>query len=956
MSIVERSRLRAARVRTHLRMPGALAAIAAAGCLLACGAIPAGAVAAPRHRATATPRHGRATAAQPSCSWLDQSQPISTRVNALIATMTLSDKIKLIEGHGSSNPYVFYEPAEPQYCIPQLGEEDGPNGVGDGLTGVTQLPAGVNLAATFSDPLARRYGTVVGSEEFGKGAAVNLGPTINIDRDPRWGRSFEAFTEDPYLNGALGSAEIDGIQSTGEMDQVKHYAVYNQETNRNTPQDDARVAERTLQEIYLKAFHTVVDTAAPASVMCSYATINGADACDNAALENGTLKTDWGFPGFITSDYGALHSLDGLTDGTDQEQPEPGFFDMLRTSATPAQVTAINTALSRVFTEMFRFNLFNAPPTGTVNSTVTSPAHTTVATKVAEASSTLLKNDNQTLPLASSHAGTIAVIGPSADAAPTYGGGGSARVVPSDPVSPLTGMESAVGRGTKITYTQGLPTDASLSAIPASDLSTPTPTLKSQWSGSYTGTLTAPETGTYVFAVQNGCGCYNPAYLSVNGVQVLDNPGTPPQDTYSVAVPLTQGQTYTIGLTGPTYSAPALTWATPSDLAPGLAQAAAAAKAASTAVVVVSDDTETEAADRLGLALPSAQDELVSAVAAANPHTVVVVEAGAPVTMPWLSQVSSVLDTYYPGQVEGTALASVLFGHSDPSGHLPVTFPQGLAPGQVPASTPAQFPGVGGKVQYSENLGVGYRFYDAQNATPLFPFGYGLSYTTFGYSNLRILRTPGGATGDTTVSATVTNTGSRAGSDVAQAYLGDPAAATEPPRQLVGFQRVSLAPGKSRRVTFTVTPHDTQWWDETANTWNQSPGAYQVSVGDSSATANLPLSGTFTLPRTPGARLLTVSAPSTMTHGSPSTVTVHVTASGTQTLNQVKLRLQLPQGWTAQPLGRSTFTQVSPSQALTARFEVVPASDSPNLNATVHATASLGPDLSVEGGAQTTVQ
>ena len=949
MPIVERLRLRAA--RGHLPRHGALAAIAAAGCLLACGAIPAGAAAAPRHP--------HATAAdQTQCPWLDQTQPVSTRVSALIATMTLPDKINLIEGHGSSNPYVFYEPAEPQYCIPQLGEEDGPNGVGDGLTGVTQLPAGVNLAATFSDPLARRYGTVVGSEEFGKGAAVNLGPTINIDRDPRWGRSFEAFTEDPYLNGAIGSSEVDGIQSTGEMDQLKHYAVYNQETNRNTPQDDAQVVERTLQEIYLKAFHTVVDAAAPASVMCSYATINGADACDNATLENGTLKTDWGFPGFITSDYGALHSLDGLTDGTDQEQPEPApdYFSSLATNPSPAQVTAINTALSRVFTEMFRFNLFNAPPTGTVNSTVTSPAHTTVATKVAEASSTLLKNDNRTLPLASSHAGTIAVIGPSADAAPTYGGGGSARVVPSDPVSPLTGMESAVGRGTNITYTQGLPTDASLSAIPASDLPTPTPTLKSQWSGSYTGTLTAPETGTYVFAVQNGCGCYNPAYLSVNGTQVLDNPGTPPQDTYSVAVPLTQGQTYTIGLTGPMYSAPALTWATPSDLAPGLAQAAAAAKAASTAVVVVSDDTETEAADRLGLALPSAQDELVSAVAAANPHTVVVVEAGAPVTMPWLSQVSSVLDTYYPGQVEGTALASVLFGHSDPSGHLPVTFPQGLGPGQVPASTPAQFPGVGGKVQYSENLGVGYRFYDAPNTTPpLFPFGYGLSYTSFSYSDLRVVKSADGATGDVTVSARVTNTGARAGADVAQLYLADPAAATEPPRQLAGYRRVSLGAGKSTTVTFAVTPTSEQWWDPGANGWTTSPGAYGVDVGDSSALAGLPLRGTFRLPTTPGARQVSVSAPSTVSPGSPATVTVNLSAAGTETLDRVRLALQLPQGWTAQPLGRARFTDVAPGQALTARFRVVPAADSPNVTAVIHATAALGPDLNREAGAMTTV-
>ncbi len=227
--------------------------------------------------------------------------------------------------------------------------------------------------------------------------------------------------------------------------------------------------------------------------------------------------------------------------------------------------------------------------------------------------------------------------------------------------------------------------------------------------GSYTGTLTAPETGTYVFAVTNPCTCYTPTYLTLNGKQILDNPGTPPQNVYSVAVQLTKGTQYTIAISG---DSSALTWGTPSALAPGIAQAVKAAKSAQTAVVVVSDDTETEAADRLRLALPSAQNELISKVAAANPHTVVVIDAGAPVTMPWLGSVSSVLDAFYPGETNGTALANVLFGNVDPSGHLPVTFPQNLS--QVPASTPQQFPGVNGQVQFSEGLDIGYRWYDAE--------------------------------------------------------------------------------------------------------------------------------------------------------------------------------------------------------------------------------------------------
>jgi beta-glucosidase len=452
-----------------------------------------------------------------------------------------------------------------------------------------------------------------------------------------------------------------------------------------------------------------------------------------------------------------------------------------------------------------------------------------------------------------------------------------------------------------------------------------------------------------VFAVTNQCSCYTPTYLSLNGKQILDNPGTPPQDVYSVAVPLTKGTQYTLAVNG---DSSALTWGTPSALAPGISQAVKAAKSAQTAVVVVSDDTETEAADRLKLALPSAQDELISKVAAANPHTVVVIDAGAPVTMPWLGSVSSVLDAFYPGETNGTALANVLFGKVDPSGHLPVTFPQSLS--QVPASTPQQFPGVNGTVQFSEGLDIGYRWYDQKNIAPLFPFGYGLSYTTFGYSNLQV-QAPSQPGADATVSATVTNTGSRAGSDVAQLYLADPSAAGEPPRQLAGYQRVTLGAGQSAQVKFKVTPQDEQWWDTSANGWSQSPGTYGVYVGDSSALAGLPLQGSFSLATTAGSREVSVSAPSTMTPGSPSTVTVDLTASGTQTLPLAKLALQLPQGWTATPIGPASFTNVAPGTALTAQFSVTPASDSPNINATIHATATLGPDLTREAGTSTTV-
>ena len=450
----------------------------------------------------------------------------------------------------------------------------------------------------------------------------------------------------------------------------------------------------------------------------------------------------------------------------------------------------------------------------------------------------LLKNGGGTLPLKASGGGSVAVIGPAASASPAYTGGGSAYVTAPFHVTPLQGIQAAAGSGTTVSYTQGLPTDTSLTPIPSSALSPAyAPT---GFGGTYTGTLTAPETGTYVLAFENPCGCYSSVDLSLDGKDLLANPGTPPVSTYSVGVNLVAGQTYALQLSGGGESAN-LSWATPSDLAPGISQAVAAAKSASTAVVVVSDDTETEAADRPGLNLPSAQNELISAVAAANPHTVVVVNAGAPVAMPWLSQVASVVDAWYPGESSGTALAAVLFGAVDPSGHLPVTFPADLS--QVPASTPAQFPGVNGKVAYSEGIDVGYRYYDANHETPLFPFGYGLSYTSFRFSGLRITR----AGRQVTVSATITNTGRVAGSDVAQLYLSDPAAATEPPRQLKGFQKVTLRPGQSATVRFGLNGHDLSYWNSAANGWVVPPGQFGAYVGDSSALAGLPLHGRFTV-------------------------------------------------------------------------------------------------------------
>jgi beta-glucosidase len=900
----------------------------------------------------ATAAASQASAAAPadgaSCPWVTSHAPVSQRVAQLMSQMSLADEITMVEGHGTSNPYVFYTPAIPALCIPAVGLEDGPAGVADGLTGVTELPAGVALAATWDPSLAGRYGQVIGAEEYGKGASANLGPTVNIDRDPRWGRSFEALSEDPLLNASLDVPEIAGVQSQDVEAQVKHFAVYNQETYRNTPADDVVIDPRTEHEIYLPSFYAAVKSG-DASVMCSYAVVNGDFACNNAGLETGILRDQWDFPGFMMSDYAALHSTQGAVQGTDQEQPFNTYYGApLQTAVQNGTIpkSVLNTMVQRVLTEMFRFKLFSLPRTGSTSATVTTPAHVALATSVAEAGTTLLKNGGGVLPLSSG--GSIAVVGPAADASPVYAGGGSAYVLPSGTVSPLAGIKAAAGSGTNVAYQPGLPTDTSLPAIPPADLSpayAPTP-----FGGSYTGTLTAPETGTYVLAITNPCGCYTSTYLSLDGKQIIDDPSTPPVHTYSVAVQLTAGKTYQLSISGDSSQ---LLWATPSALAPGIAAAVSAAKSASVAVVVVSDDTESEATDRLSLSLPSAQDELISAVAAANPRTVVVVNAGAPVAMPWLPSVAGVVDTWYPGQTSGTALASVLFGQTDPGGHLPVTFPVSLS--QVPASTTAQFPGNGSTVQYSEGVDVGYRWYDAKNTTPLFPFGFGLSYTRFAFSHLSVSRPVTDGTQDVRVSAVVTNVGHRPGSEVAQLYLGDPSGTGEPPRQLAGFQRVSLAPGASARISFEVTPQAMSWWSDPASGWTQTAGRYQVYVGDSSALTDLPLQGSFAMAATAGARQVTVSAPGTAAPGQAVAVRVTLSAAGSATLHGVRLALQLPQGWRAAPTGPTVFGSVAPGQAPAVTFMVTPPGYAPNATVVVHATATAG-DWLREAGASVTVR
>jgi beta-glucosidase len=696
-----------------------------------------------------------------SCPWVDSTAPIATRVSELMAQMSLTQKIDMMTG-ASGSSYVGNIPAISSLCIPAMNLEDGPAGVGDGMSNVTQLPAPVDVAATWDTAAEQEYGHVIGAEQAAKGSTVDLGPTINIVRDPRWGRAFESIGEDPYLAGQLSAADIRGVQSAGTMAQVKHYAVYNQETNRNTSSDNAVVSTQAEQEIYLPAFQAAVQQGAASSVMCSYSWINGTAACQNPYTLTTVLRQQFGYTGFVTSDWGATHSTAASANaGLDMDMPgNDGFYGSALQSAVSAGTVSqatINSAVSDILTQMFAFGLFDKAPSGSPSATATNSTDQSDATQLAEEGTVLMKNSGSILPLTSSDK-SIAVIGADASTSPQTDGGGSAGVNSSGTVTPLQGIQAAAPSGTTVTYNNG-----------SSDSS------------------------------------------------------------------------------------------------------AASAAAAASVAVVFANLGESEGSDLSSIDLGTTQDNLITSVAAANANTIVVLNTGSAVTMPWLSSVKGVLEAWYPGQEDGTAIASVLFGNSDPSGHLTVTFPTSLS--QVPASTTAQWPGTGGTVQYSEGIDVGYRWYDSKSLTPLFPFGYGLSYTTFSFSNLHVgSLTAGGAA---TVTATVTNTGSRSGADVAQLYVDDPSASGQPPLQLEGFQRVNLAAGASTTVTFNLTQQNLQYWNSSSNAWATSTGSYGIEVGDSSA--NLPLTGTLPVASSQLGQPVTLASPgpqASLTNQAASTVTL----------------------------------------------------------------------------------
>ncbi|BEP13837.1 glycoside hydrolase family 3 C-terminal domain-containing protein [Acidothermaceae bacterium B102] len=838
--------------------------------------------------------HLAPTVAQP---WMNTHLTAAKRASLVLAQMTLDEKIAEVHGAGYPTPFngagfAGVVPANTRLGIPALYLADSPVGVGNGSTGVTQWADTTALAASWDTSLAKAYGTAYGAEQAGKGHNIALAPTVNILRLPLWGRAPETFSEDPYLTAQSAAAEIEGIQSQHVIATVKHFVANNQEVFRSSI--NVNVSQRALEEIYQPAFQTAVETAKVGAVMCSYNRINGTYGCENGEELKDTLRDAWSFDGLVMSDWAALHTtVRAARNGLDLEMPGAAddahltpvdqifgsYFNSKLKNAVLAgtvKLSQLNAMVTHILTAMFRIGLFDHPlasPDAVKAANVSTPGHLALSTKIADSGAVLLKNSHGLLPLKDT--GSIAVIGDASSEHPQTAAGGSAVVQPSSPVvTALAGITTRAGSAATVTHAQGTLGVAALPAVPAAsfpagltatyyataDLSgTPVSTATvpdlaisgtpaavatlATWSASYAGTLTAPAAGDYRFTLSAG----GDATLFVDGTKVAGY--APMHEPFGEGIITLTAGAHTVRVEETPFPG-TLVGVDAFAVTPGLhvgwqpqenlliEQAAAAAAAANIAVVVVSDPTS-EGMDRSTLALPGDQDKLIAAVAAANPRTVVVLNTASAVLMPWLSSVAAVIEGWYPGQTGGTALAKLLFGDVNPSGKLPVTFPASDAQG--PARASVEYPGDGTDVYYSEGLQVGYRWYDAQHQKPLFPFGYGLSYTSFAFSHVAVK-----ATGSTyVVTATVKNTGKRAGAEVAQLYLGFPSSAHEVPRSLKAYAKVSLKAGQSKRVTLTLTKQAFATWDSLAAAWVVHTGAYQLWVGDSSR--HLPLKATVTL-------------------------------------------------------------------------------------------------------------
>ncbi|MFH5824504.1 beta-glucosidase [Georgenia sp. AZ-5] len=706
--------------------------------------------------------------------WADTSLPPRERAQKLVAAMTLEQKIAQL--HGAMETIDIYalaaQAAESgedmeqlaaqirverhvagidELGIPRFRITNGPVGVGmgDGTPSppATALPMTIGLAAGFDPELAREYGTVIGSETATLGQHVLEGPGVCLHRIPTAGRNFEYFSEDPYLSGVMGVEVARAIQEHGVIAMAKHFAVNDQEYERFRA--NVEVDERTLRELYLLPFEMLVKDAEIAAVMSAYNRVRGTYATENRYLLHTVLREEWGFEGYVQSDFWSCRSAaPSINAGLDHEMPDAKWLNEANVKAaladTSLEIETVDRALVRRYTQMFRFGQFERPY---APGQIDAAGHGAISRRIGEQIAVLLKNDDRVLPL-DPGVGRIAVIGQA-----TYvdeaclGGGGSSKVDPLYTVRPMDGLRDVL---------DGLGSSAVLEKVTVAD-----------------------------------------------DLSNLDE--------------------------------------------------AKAAAAAADVVVIMAGLVATEGADQPDANMLNDQNRLIAEVGSVNDRTVVVLKDGNPVLMPWIDAVPAVLEVWNQGSEDGHVVADLLFGVVNPSGKLPTTYPKAWEDTPV-AGHPERYPGTDEGagypvIRYSEGLQMGYRWYQAQGIEPLFPFGHGLSYTTFEVSHLTVDATETDGTTPLSLEFTVTNTGDVAGAEVAQVYLSLPAAAHEPPKRFVGFRKVWLEPGASERVSVVIDPratnHPLSVWDDGAHDFVVLPGEYVVHVGTSSE--DTPLTATMTV-------------------------------------------------------------------------------------------------------------
>ena len=844
----------------------------------------------------------------------DAKATLEVRVNDLFGRMSQDEKLGFLTGTG------FTTQPLPRLGVPAMSMVDAGQGVRGGEGGTqgpaTQFPSGVVMASSWDPILVGRIGQAIGEEALNKGigAQVLLGPAVNIQRSPLGGRNSEYFSEDPFLAGRLAVGYIDGMQSTGCAACVKHYAANNEEVDRFSV--NVNVNERALREIYLPAFEAAAKDGHVWSVMASYNRVGGYYATANKYLLTDILKGDWGWDGLVMSDWGAVHETAGvIAAGNDLEMPGGAYLshDKVVRALQSGRITQveIDDSIKRILRTIIRVGLLDGPRVPD-HSIVNSPAHRRLAYDAACGGIVLLKNQNRILPLDAATIKSIAVIGPGAKGM-QFGSQGSPSVQPFYSIEPFDGIKTRIGSGVTVNYAAGLETG---SPVPASALSpvagtgsglrgeyfanrnlagVPSatrvdPALQFDWSHDapatgvprtefsvrWTGTLTAPASGRYSFALSGDDG-YR---LFLDGKQVIDHWFEGGVSTQAVEANFEAGSRHRLRIEYFQAAGDAVlrfNWVLPG--VPSFADAVEAAKKSDIAVVCVTTaGTEGEGQDRLSMALPGNQNALIAAVVAANPKTIVVLNNGTPVLMPWLASVPGLVEAWFPGDEGGHALASVLFGDVNPSGKLPTT----VAGRREDYPDFGHFPGVNGRVEYAEGIYVGYRHFDKQRITPLFPFGYGLSYTTFKYGVLGLSGSVLSPTGTVSASVAVTNTGAREGAEVVELYVHDPAPKiAKEVRALKSFGKVDLLPGQTKIVTMTLRPHDLAYCDVPGKQWKANAGAYDVEVGASSrdirTQATLRLNTDYTEPiRFMGAPAAPVRNPNDLAYKRP------VTASSVQ--------------------------------------------------------------------------